>query len=84
MNKAGYCETIPNCLLKVLAEYVDRFWPSINTYPAVIGYILKIMLVIVDFPEPDSPTKAILCPASIFNVKSLKIGLSLLAYLNST
>ena len=51
--------------------------------PEMGSYILKMRFVIVDFPDPDYPTRATFWPFLMFSEKFLKIGVSLFAYLNS-
>ena len=57
--------------------------PSIRIYPDTGSYILNNKLVIVDLPEPDSPTKATFCPFFMSKWKFLNIGSGRLSYLNS-
>src|ERR1035437_9789766 len=58
--------------------------PLISISPSVTLWKRSSSLMIVVFPAPFSPTKAIFSPLLIFTLKSFKINRSVFGYLNET
>lgn len=74
---------------KIVLGYIADFthelskWDATNILPAKVdrtgGYIPKpaISLAIVDFPEPDGPTMAVMVPGCVWNEIPWRISASL-------
>ena len=45
-------------------------WPPMRSSPAVMSSSPAIMFSVVDFPQPDGPTRMMNSPSAMFRLKS--------------
>ena len=74
LNKKWSCFTNPIKSLKYSKLYSLIFIPSNNISPSVGSYNLSIKLIVVLFPQPDSPTKATFFPEGTKKFIPLRIN----------